>query len=107
MPSGSKTEYVVFQTRSEAQVIAPVSGKIEFARPFRSYGKMLILRTSDGYHVILSGMNRIYVSEGQTVSAGEPVGIMPERDDPLPELSVELRLGDKVLNPAQWIASDE
>ena len=107
MPSGSKTEYVVFQTRSEAQVIAPVSGKIEFARPFRSYGKMLILRTSDGYHVILSGMNRIYVSEGQTVSTGEPVGIMPERDDPLPELSVELRLGDKVLNPAQWIASDE
>jgi len=52
-------------------------------------------------------MNRIYVSEGQTVSTGEPVGIMPERDDPLPELSVELRLGDKVLNPAQWIASDE
>ena len=107
LPSGGKTEYVVFQTRAEAQVTAPVGGVIEFARPFRTYGQMLILRTSDGYHVILSGMSRIYVSEGQTVSAGEPVGRMPDRDDPAPELTVELRLGDKVLDPAKWMSSDE
>jgi len=107
LPSGGKTEYVVFQTRAEAQVTAPVGGMIEFARPFRTYGQMLILRTSDGYHVILSGMSRIYVSEGQTVSAGEPVGRMPDRNDPAPELTVELRLGDKVLDPAKWMSSDE
>lgn len=107
LPSGGKTEYVVFQTRAEAQVTAPVGGTVEFARPFRTYGQMLILRTSDGYHVILSGMSRIYVSEGQTVSAGEPVGLMPDRDDPAPELTVELRLGDKVLDPAKWMSSDE
>jgi murein hydrolase activator len=98
---------VVFATRSEAQVTAPAAGEIEFARPFRSYGNMLILRTSDGYHVILSGLSRIYVSEGQTVSAGEPVGLMPERDEPPPELSVELRLGDRVLDPADWLARDD
>lgn len=107
LPSGGKTEYVVFQTRAEAQVTAPVGGTVEFARPFRTYGQMLILRTSDGYHVILSGMSRIYVSEGQTVSAGEPVGLMPDRDDPAPELTVELRLGDKVLDPAKWMSRDE
>ncbi|MFN7169226.1 MAG: murein hydrolase activator EnvC family protein [Pannonibacter sp.] len=107
LPSGGKTEYLVFQTRAEAQVVAPAGGVIEFARPFRTYGMMLILRTSDGYHVILSGMSRIYVSEGQTVSAGEPVGRMPDRDDPPPELNVELRLGDRVLNPAEWMSRDE
>ena len=107
LPSGGKTEYLVFQTRAEAQVVAPAGGVVEFARPFRTYGKMLILRTSDGYHVILSGMSRIYVSEGQTVSAGEPVGRMPDRDDPPPELNMELRLGDKVLNPAEWMSRDE
>jgi len=107
LPSGGKTEYVVFETRGEAQVTAPVGGIVEFARPFRTYGQMLILRTSDGYHVILSGMSRIYVSEGQAVSAGEPVGRMPDRDDPAPELTLELRLGDKVLDPAQWMSRDE
>ncbi|MBA3068721.1 MAG: peptidoglycan DD-metalloendopeptidase family protein [Hyphomonas sp.] len=107
LPSGAKTEFLVFETRAEAQVVAPAGGVIEFARPFRTYGNMLILRTSDGYHVILSGMSRIYVSEGQTVSAGEPVGRMPDRDDPPPELTVELRLGDRVLNPAEWMPRDK
>ncbi|MFN7178620.1 murein hydrolase activator EnvC family protein [Hyphomonas sp.] len=104
MPGGAKAEWLVFTTRAEAQVVAPVNGTVEYARAFRSYGQMLILRTSDGYNVILSGMSRIYVSEGQSVNAGEPVGRMPNRDDPAPELSVELRLGDRVMNPAEWMS---
>lgn len=103
LPAGGKSEWVTFATRSNAQVVAPVGGSVEYARPFRSYGSMLILRTSDGYHVILTGMSRIYVTEGQVVSPGEPVGRMPERADPAPELSMELRLGDKVKNPAEWL----
>ncbi len=101
--TGGKAEWVTFATRSEAQVTAPVAGAVEYARPFRSYGMMLILRTSDGYHVILSGMSRIYVTEGQNVAAGEPVGRMPDRSDPPPELNMELRLGDTVMNPADWL----
>ena len=104
LPTGGKAEWVSFETRSEAQIVAPVAGKVEYARPFRSYGTMLILRTSDDYHVILMGMSRIYVTEGQTVIAGEPVGRMPDRSDPPPELKLELRLGDKVMNPAQWLS---
>ena len=105
MPTGGKTEWITFATRQAAQVVAPIGGKVEYARPFRSYGSMLILRTSDGYHVILTGMSRIYVTEGQTVSANEPVGRMPDRAEPAPQLNMELRLGDKVMNPAQWLPS--
>lgn len=104
LPGGGKAEWVSFTTREEAQVVAPAGGAVEYARPFRSYGAMLILRTSDGYHVILMGMSRIYVSEGQIVAAGEPVGRMPDRSEPPPELTLELRLGDRVLNPAEWMA---
>lgn len=104
LAGGNKAEWISFETREEAQVVAPAGGIVEYARPFRSYGSMLILRTSDGYHVILTGMSRIYVSEGQAVTAGEPVGRMPDRKDPLPELTLELRLGDRVLNPAEWLA---
>lgn len=103
LSGGSTAEWVSFETRAEAQVVAPAGGTVEYARPFRSYGSMLILRTSDGYHVILTGMSRIYVSEGQSVTAGEPVGLMPDRTDPPPELTLELRLGDRVLNPAEWM----
>jgi len=103
LPTGGKSEWVAFATRANAQVVAPVGGTVEYARPFRTYGSMLILRTSDGYHVILTGMSRIYVTEGQGVSVGEPVGRMPERAEPVPELNMELRLGDKVMNPADWL----
>lgn len=103
LPTGGKSEWVAFATRANAQVVAPVGGMVEYARPFRTYGSMLILRTSDGYHVILTGMSRIYVTEGQGVSAGEPVGRMPDRAEPVPELNMELRLGDKVMNPADWL----
>jgi septal ring factor EnvC (AmiA/AmiB activator) len=103
LPTGGKSEWVAFATRANAQVVAPVGGSVEYARPFRTYGSMLILRTSDGYHVILTGMSRIYVTEGQAVSAGEPVGRMPDRNDPAPELNMEIRLGDKVMNPADWL----
>lgn len=104
LSGGSIAEWISFETRAEAQVVAPTGGTVEYARPFRSYGSMLILRTSDGYHVILTGMSRIYVSEGQAVTAGEPVGLMPDRADPAPELTLELRLGDRVLNPAEWMS---
>ena len=104
LATGGKSEWITFATRSEAQVTAPIAGTVEYARPFRSYGSMLILRTSDGYHVILSGMSRIYVTEGQSVATGEPVGRMPDRADPPPELNMELRLGDAVMNPADWLA---
>ena len=103
LPTGGKSEWLTIRARSGAQVLAPVSGRVEYAKPFRSYGQMLILRTSDGYNVILTGMSRIYATEGQTVKAGEPVGQMAKRDNP--ELNVELRKGDKVLNPARWMKS--
>jgi septal ring factor EnvC (AmiA/AmiB activator) len=101
LAGGGQAEWVAWSTPAEAQVTAPLAGKVEFARPFRSYGSMLILRTSGNYHVILTGMSRIYVSEGQTVAAGEPVGVMPDTEQP--ELTLEVRLGDRVQDPGAWL----
>ncbi len=103
LPAGGKSEWLTIRTRANAQVLAPVSGRVEYAKPFRSYGQMLILRTSDGYNVILTGMSQIYASVGQTVKAGEPVGKMSGTKASEPELNVELRKGDRVLNPASWM----
>ncbi|MEL6568529.1 MAG: peptidoglycan DD-metalloendopeptidase family protein [Pseudomonadota bacterium] len=103
LPGGGTSEGLFIQARIGAQVLAPVDGRIEYAGKFRSYGEMLILRTSDGYHVILAGLGQIYGSVGQSVSAGEPVGQMARRSEPPPELYLELRQGDASLNPARWM----
>ena len=103
MPGGESSESVAFATRNGAQVSAPISGTVEFSGPFRSYGQLLILSTSDGYHVLLWGMSSNYVSVGQSVQQGEPVARMSERANGAPELFMEVRKGGKPMNPAQWM----
>ena len=76
---------------------------IEHADVFRSYGHMLILRTSDNYRIIIAGMAETYGSPGQQVNAGEPVGRMSGRRNPPPELYLELRKNDESVNPANWL----
>ena len=102
-PGGGKAEGITIVTRPGAQVIAPVDGQIRHAEPFRSYGQLLILRTSDGYHILLYGMGTIFGTPGQTVKAGEPVGRMAERVSPPPELTLEVRKDGRPMNPAKWM----
>lgn len=105
MPGGTLSEGLTYATRSQAQVLAPVSGRVEFSGPFRTYGQLLIISTSDGYHVLLSGMARSYVDVGQDVVQGEPVARMTQRVEPAPELYMEVRRSGEPVDPADWIES--
>jgi septal ring factor EnvC (AmiA/AmiB activator) len=99
-------------TQSGAIVTAPSDGVVLYAGAFRSYGQLLILNAGDGYHVILAGMGRISVAPGQSVLAGEPVGVMGEAGamsasasgdgKAAPELYIEFRKDGKPVDPAPW-----
>lgn len=92
-----------------ARVISPCGGRVVFAEPFRSYGLLLIVDCGGGYHVVLAGFNRLDVKAGQSVLAGEPVGVMPDWDPgsatKRPALYVELRRDGTPVNPAPWLRS--
>ncbi len=103
MPGGSTAQGLAFATRAQAQVTAPVTGQVEFAGPFRTYGQLLIISTSDEYHVLLSGMSNAYVSVGQIVVQGEPVARMPNRATPEPELYMEVRYEGEPMDPERWM----
>jgi septal ring factor EnvC (AmiA/AmiB activator) len=100
------------RTQSGAIVTAPSDATVLYAGAFRSYGQLLILDAGGGYHVVLAGLGRISVSQGQTVLAGEPVGAMGETriasvspDDSVnaqPELYIEFRKDQKPVDPAPW-----
>jgi septal ring factor EnvC (AmiA/AmiB activator) len=90
-----------------AHVISPCAGRVVFAQGFRSYGLLLIVDCGGGYHVVLSGFDRLDVRLGQTIVAGEPVGVMPNWEPGLPTgrpaLYVELRHDGQPINPAPWL----
>ncbi|MEM1086744.1 MAG: peptidoglycan DD-metalloendopeptidase family protein [Pseudomonadota bacterium] len=100
---GSKSESLVIATRAGAQVTSPVEGEVVYSDLFRTYGRLLIVETSDGYHILLSGMAESYVTEGQRVKRGEPVARMVNRVSPEPELSLEVRKDGKPMDPARWM----
>lgn len=101
---GQVSRGITLATRAGAQVIAPFDGKVVFAGPFRGYGLLLIIDHGEGYHTLLAGMARIDGSAGQTLVAGEPVGIMAQSEG-TPHLYVELRQKGQPVNPLPWLTA--
>ncbi len=95
------------RTRSAAIVTAPADAVVAFAAPFRSYGQLVILDTGAGYKMVIGGLAKLGVNAGQTVLAGEPLGVMALKSENaasgnLPELYVELRKDGQAVDPASW-----
>jgi septal ring factor EnvC (AmiA/AmiB activator) len=104
---GGPATGVSYHAPPGARVISPCGGRVVFAQSFRSYGLLLIVDCGGGYHVVLSGFERLDVKLGQTLVPGEPVGVMPtwEPGSPAhrPALYVELRHDGAPVNPAPWL----
>jgi septal ring factor EnvC (AmiA/AmiB activator) len=90
-----------------ARVVSPCGGKVVFAAPFRSFGLLMIVDCGGGYHFVLSGFDRLDAQVGQSVQAGEPVGVMPNWDPRAttahPSLYLELRRDGQPVNPAPFL----
>lgn len=109
---GSLARGDTLQTTANAIVTSPADGWVLYAGPFRAYGNLLILDAGDGYHMVLAGMDRIEVSQGQFVAGGEPVGVMGSirlagvtaaaTENDSPTLYVEFRKNGTPVDPAPW-----
>jgi septal ring factor EnvC (AmiA/AmiB activator) len=106
---GGPATGVSYHAPPGAHVISPCGGRVVFAQSFRSYGLLMIVDCGGGYHVVLSGFDRLDVRLGQSVVAGEPVGVMPTwepgSEARRPALYVELRHDGTPVNPAPWLRS--
>ncbi len=100
---GGSAKGLTMQTRSNAQVISPFDGTVLFAGEFKGYGNLVIIEHGDGYHSLLSGLNRIDCIVGQNVLTGEPVGRMSA--SATDKLYMEFRKNGQPVNPQAWFAS--
>jgi septal ring factor EnvC (AmiA/AmiB activator) len=83
-------------------VTAPCTGRVAFAAPFRSYGRLMIVECGRGYDFVLAGLDRLDAPVGHAVRRGEAVGRMPLGAGK-PGLYLELRLDGRPVDPAPFL----
>lgn len=115
--TGHQALGTVIASQPGALVTAPADGWVVFAGNFRSYGQMIILNTGDGYHMVLSGMDRITTGQGKFVLSGEPLATMGEKrvasatalalETDRPTLYIELRKDGKPVDSRPWWAGGD
>jgi septal ring factor EnvC (AmiA/AmiB activator) len=71
-------------------VVAPAAGRILYAKPFRSWGNVVILDHGGGWTSTVTNLSAVSVQPGDTVARGAPIG----RAGP-GRVSVELRRGSQ------------
>lgn len=103
---GAPSKGVSIEGRAGALVVAPMGGVVRFAGHFRNYGNIVILEHEKGFHSLVAGLEKIDTVVGQSVSAGEPLGLLHRAENPgeKPALYYELRLNGRPINPATKFA---
>jgi murein hydrolase activator len=109
---GGAEKGVSIATPAAATVSSPIDGWVVYSGPYRTYGQLLILNAGGGYYMVLAGMDRIDVSVGQFVLAGEPVAAMGDGSARTaaaaaigaaqPVLYIEVRKNETAIDPGPW-----
>jgi septal ring factor EnvC (AmiA/AmiB activator) len=104
-----------------ALLTAPWPASIRYAGPLQDYGNVIILEPHVDYLLILAGAGDLFVTAGELVPEGAPLGLMPDGDgeteadlivsDALgggaglsETLYMELRQGGSPVDPMAWFA---
>lgn len=86
--SGARARGLTIATQAGAQAIAPASGRVSFAGPYRGYGRIVIIDHGGGWSSLITSMERLSVRVGDSVNQGDPVG---SARGAKPRVTVELR----------------
>lgn len=87
--AGVRSRGLTLAVAPGARVVAPLAGRVLLARPFRSYGTIILLDHGNGWTTLVTGLGRATVRRGAEVTAGTPLGLAPGGD--APQVTVELR----------------
>lgn len=100
--SGVRSKGLTFAVDPGATVIAPGAGRVAFAGPFRSYGRIVVIDHGRGWMTLLTDMSVLDVVQGDTIAAGAAVGNARGGD---PHVTVELRRNGRAVDIPSLLAA--
>lgn len=87
--TGVRARGLTLAVRPNEVAVAPATGRVLYAGPFRDYGGIAILDHGKGWTSLVTGLTGLRVRRGDVVAQGRPIGAAATGDAPL--LTVELR----------------
>ena len=99
--TGVRARGVTLACAPGAPVIAPASGRIVYAGPFRGYGAVVILDHGRGWTSLVTGLGTVSVKLGDQVGQGAAIGRAPGGD--FPQVTIELRRRGEPMDLAQLL----
>lgn len=85
---GTRSRGLTIATAAGAQVVAPARGRIVYAGPFRSYGRIVIIDHGGGWSSLVTDLLTVSTRVGDSVEQGTPIG---RTGTVRPRVGIELR----------------
>ncbi|MEM1101668.1 MAG: peptidoglycan DD-metalloendopeptidase family protein [Pseudomonadota bacterium] len=100
---------LILATEPAALVTAPSAGTVRFEGPLLDYGNVMILEPARDVLLVLAGLEDIYVSAGEVITTGAPLGLMGAGEDSTSSersetLYIEVRVNQEKADPEEWFA---
>jgi septal ring factor EnvC (AmiA/AmiB activator) len=97
---GVHSRGLTIETSAQAEVIAPATGRIIFAGPFRRYENVVIIDHGNGWTSVITNLAALEIAQGTTVQRGQRLG---RTGDGSPRVTLELRRDGRPVPFAQFL----
>ncbi len=92
---GTRSRGITVAAAPGAQVVAPAAGRVVYAGPFRSFGRIVIVDHGGGWTSLVTGLLTVSPRVGERVEQGSPIG---RAGGARPRIGVELRRGGRPID---------
>ncbi|WP_037489292.1 murein hydrolase activator EnvC family protein [Sphingomonas phyllosphaerae] len=99
--NGVRARGLTLAVPAAAAIVSPAGGRVRFAGPFRSFGRIVIVDHGAGWTSLIAGLGTVAVEAGASVAAGAPLGAAPKVDGA--RVTVELRRRGRPVDIAQLV----
>lgn len=96
--TGLRSRGLTLKVQPGAIVVAPASGRVSFAGPYRGYGRIVILDHGGGWTTLITGLDAVSARAGDAIEPGSPLGRAAAQP-----ISLELRRGGQPVDVAQLL----
>ena len=94
---GTRSRGLLIASAPGAQIVAPARGRVVYAGPFRTYGRIVIIDHGGGWTSLVTALLTVSARVGDEVEQGTPIG---RAGTSRPQIGIELRRAGQPIDVA-------